>query len=478
MRAGVASILFGALAVLLTVSAVVSAFVSLGLLDTQREQLTVQHLESRANVLSNAIRARCRSRDCDWAAALNGAEPKTTWVMTRNFQVVFGECPTWFSRHPKLQDAFTARQHQTVRHETSNQDIMVSIRPIELSDGGTIVLGLSSPWDISQTYDHMLVLVLILSANLVLILIFGVYLVHRTVVSPIAELEAWVVQRRADETLCELPEISGPKEVKRLKDAFAALLVSLEQKSSGLERSREKLATTQQQLAHRDRLVTVGRVASGIAHEVGNPLSSVIGFLSLLRTPNDLAMMGMQTEDVIQRMDNELERIRKAIRSLLDLSQPVAVLPRSFDLQTVVDDVETIVRVRTKKTTIHKALGPSELRQIYFDPSLLLQVLSNLCLNAVEAMEGEGSIVLTLLEVDEQTVQLCLTDDGPGIEPEILDVIFDEFQTTKREQGGTGLGLSISRSLLRLGGGGLSLMAPQPEVGAGFVVSLPRRSNR
>ena len=82
---------------------------------------------------------------------------------------------------------------------------------------------------------------------------------------------------------------------------------------------------------------------------------------------------------------------------------------------------------------------------------------------------------MILTEADEYSVVLLLTDSGPGIDPIIVDVIFEEFQTTKRAQGGTGLGLSISRSLLTLGGGELSLMSPQPTNGAGFSIRLPRQ---
>ena len=183
--------------------------------------------------------------------------------------------------------------------------------------------------------------------------------------------------------------------------------------------------------------------------------------------------MGLTTSDVMQRMDGELERIRKAIRSLLDLSQPVTVVPKRIDLSDVISDVVTIVSVRTKKTSVHLDLGSEELRTIYFDPDLLLQVLSNLCLNAVEAMNEEGAIHIKLRAFGDNTVRLVLSDTGPGIAPEIADVIFEEFQTTKRDQGGTGLGLSISRSLVTLGGGALGLVLPQPEVGAAFWLNLP-----
>ena len=112
MRTGVASILFGALAVLLTVSAVVSALLSLHLLDNQRDRLVTQHLDGRSTQLAQRIEANCNSRSCAWKSVLQGTMPSNTFVMTRDFKVVFGQCPQWLSRHPAVQDVFASRQRQ------------------------------------------------------------------------------------------------------------------------------------------------------------------------------------------------------------------------------------------------------------------------------------------------------------------------------------------------------------------------------
>lgn len=473
MRAGVASILFGALAVLLTVSAVVSAVLTLHMLQAQRASLLRQAAWQNSAYFSDRILKQCADRNCDWSAVIGTPNLADVLLMTRDFRVVFGKSLPWLARHPAMQDVFQSRQNQMVEHQKEDQSHFAALRSLRLQSGEDILLAVIQRSKTIRTAEDQRLLLTVLGLNLLLILIFGAYLVHRSVVKPIASLEGWVNRRRKDLDSAPAIDIPGPKEVSRLHDAFVALLVALEKKSANLETSREKLALTQQQLAHRDRLVTVGRVASGIAHEVGNPLSSVIGFLSLLRAPKDLDLMGLSGADVMQRMDDELERIRKAIRSLLDLSQPVTVVPKIVDLSEVISDVVTIVNVRTKKTTVHLDLGPKQLRTIYFDPDLLLQVLSNLCLNAVEAMDGEGEIHLQLCAFADNAVRLTLSDTGPGIAPEIADVIFEEFQTTKRDQGGTGLGLSISRSLMTLGGGTLGLVSPQPAVGAAFWLNLP-----
>ena len=113
------------------------------------------------------------------------------------------------------------------------------------------------------------------------------------------------------------------------------LVEMLESQQLVVQDSQARLAQTQQQLAHRERLVTVGRVASGIAHEVGNPLSSVIGFLGILKSRPDYDQLELDEAELISRMDSELERVRKAIRQLLDLSHPVSLEPEDMSLRTI-----------------------------------------------------------------------------------------------------------------------------------------------
>lgn len=473
MRTGIASIILGALAVLLVLSAVISSLVSLHFTARQNTAVLSLTLAEQADIIQSHVLKWCTVQDCDWQKLLPSGEGSSLAVFDRSFQLLAGHEPQQLNYRAAVQDAFTSRQVQSVTYTEQSNVAVAHARPISLLEQPMVVLLVYAKLPQLAQSNERTNLIVLQAINVLLILGFGVYLMRRSVIGPIGDLESWVRDRRASVVTDAPPEIRRPYEIARLRDAFLDLVQSLDHQQAMVEESRVRLAQTQQQLAHRDRLVTVGRVASGIAHEVGNPLSSVIGFLSLLKEQPDFESLGITEAEIIDRMDKELERVRKAVRRLLDLSSPVVLKPQHMLLSEIISDLEMLVKVRNQAIELKVQFPPGEETTVYFDPGVLVQVLSNLCLNAIEAMGQTGMISISVSVSENEAYTILIADEGPGISLAIRDVLFEPFQTTKREDGGTGLGLSISRSLLESAGGSLTLVDPQPDLGAAFLIRLP-----
>lgn len=473
MRTTIASIILGALAVLLLTSTVVSSLVSLHFLAKRDSVVVGRIVEKRVQSLVNLLRTQCASVDCDWSSFVQRYADDSVIVYDRQFQVIVGDVSRVDGHKALVQDAFASRQAQQALLEAEQESTLSFAYPVTLESGEAIVILATTVWADNSADEQHRKLVFIQLLNVFLILAFGVYLMRRTVIAPISVLERWVKARQDNGTAVQAPDLSQPLEIARLRNAFVDLVENLESQRLVVQDSQARLAQTQQQLAHRERLVTVGRVASGIAHEVGNPLSSVIGFLAILKSRPDYDQLDLDEAELLERMDSELERVRKAIRQLLDLSHPVSLQPEQISLKTILKDVETLMKARTLDVRVVVTFKDSEDVVVYFDRGLLIQVLSNLYINAVEAMPGGGAILITVTRRGETDIEILVADEGHGIQPNARDGLFEDFKTTKRDSGGTGLGLSISRSLLESAGGTLELVDPQPARGAAFKITIP-----
>ena len=229
-----------------------------------------------------------------------------------------------------------------------------------------------------------------------------------------------------------------------------------------------------EQLMQQEKLVAVGQLVSGVAHELNNPLAGVIAFAQLLlAAPVPLAEEPRQAVEIIQQ---EARRAAKIVSNLLTFSRQQPAERANAQLNEIVADTLELRRyaLRTADVIVTLALDPG-LPQTWADPSQLQQVVLNLLVNAEQALasvEGDRRIgIRTSMDADEQLV-LAVTDNGPGIAREQLDRIFNPFFTTKPVGQGTGLGLSISDSIIREHGGRIRVESV-PGAGASFIVELP-----
>jgi signal transduction histidine kinase len=234
-----------------------------------------------------------------------------------------------------------------------------------------------------------------------------------------------------------------------------------------LRETNQRLTHTQSELVSAERLATAGKLAAGVAHEVGNPLSSILGYLSIAR----MKSRDGQVVEFLDRIDAEVNRIDKIVRGLLDLGRPSRGEVAPVDLPRLADTVVRLLRVGPDFSKVEVVLQVDAAAVALAEPGPLSQVLINLLLNAAQAMDGKGKVTLSARRGDGGRVVIVVEDSGPGISAEALPRLFEPFFTTRSGGKGTGLGLAVSRTLVQSMGGEISA-ENVPGGGARFTVLL------
>ncbi|MBC7222834.1 MAG: GAF domain-containing protein [Anaerolineae bacterium] len=226
------------------------------------------------------------------------------------------------------------------------------------------------------------------------------------------------------------------------------------------------------QLAQAEKLSAVGQLVSGVAHELNNPLTSVLGYAQLLQMRDDLPS---DVQEDLGRIAAEARRASHIVRSLLTFAQEQKTTRQRVQVNDLVQQVLELQasNLRADGIAVVTDLAP-DLPEISADPYRLQQVLLNLVSNAQQAMaEAHGRGTLTVqTSLREGWLRIAVADDGPGIPPEHLGRVFDPFFTTKEVGQGTGLGLSICYGIVTEHGGHIWAES-QPGQGATFYVELP-----
>lgn len=344
-----------------------------------------------------------------------------------------------------------------------------------LPDGGTARVWVQAAQEDSSTaLVRILVLYAALSALGILVLSYA--LLTRLIVRPIGELTV-AADRLARGVEGARAEPAGAAEIGRLAVTFnrmsadlSAERAALKARLSELERAHRELAQKDASLVRSEKLASVGRLAAGVAHEIGNPLTSILGLVDLLEQGG----LDEATErEFLRRIHAETDRIHRTIRGLLDFSRQGPDEAGSADVKAAVERAVALAGPQKdmRRVTLERRL-PDAAVQARISEEHLVQVVLNLLMNAADAIAGEGSIAIDV-EVDEGHVTVAVTDTGPGIAPEVRDKLFEPFVTTKPSGVGTGLGLAVCHSIAERAGG--SIRAESPESGgARFVMRLPR----
>ena len=234
------------------------------------------------------------------------------------------------------------------------------------------------------------------------------------------------------------------------------------------------------QLAHGERLASVGVLAAGVAHEINNPLASILAGIETLtrwleRGPLDREGLD-EARETLRTLDHEVERCRDITQKLMLLGRPYEAAPQWVDLNRAVQDTVALLRFEVRKHTIDVVEDlASELPPIWAREAGVRGICMNLMINAVQAMRDGGRITLVTRSLGDR-VRLVVEDTGPGIEPDLLPRIWDPFFTTKGVGEGTGLGLSITNRIVTRHGGQITVESP-PGMGARFAVELPIRGS-
>jgi len=221
-----------------------------------------------------------------------------------------------------------------------------------------------------------------------------------------------------------------------------------------------------------DRLVSLGEMAAGLAHEISNPLTAVMGFAYLLQ--QNPATSPEIKEDV-ESIYRESKRAAEVIKNFLAFSRGQAAEKKAEQINGLIENVLKIRQSRMQKANISVNLDLAEgLPSIYCDPAQIQQAILNIILNAEYFMyqtHQRGTLSISTC-LSDSNIKLSIADDGPGITPDKLGHVFDPFYTTKQVGEGTGLGLSICHSIVHEHGGEIYVES-SPGKGAVFTIELP-----
>ncbi len=224
------------------------------------------------------------------------------------------------------------------------------------------------------------------------------------------------------------------------------------------------------QMVHQEKMAALGLLASGVAHEIGNPLTAVSSVAQLLRHRSQDPSMQRQLDLILTHID----RISKIVREMSDFSRPPSMVAAPTDVNEVLKTALHLARYdrRSRDIEVIDQLAP-HLPRVSLVADHLFQVFLNLILNALDAMEKGGQLTLRSRVIGDSIV-VEVEDQGTGIPGELLDRIFDPFFTTKPVGKGTGLGLSVSYGIMNSLGGRIEVRS-EPGRGSTFSVWVPLR---
>lgn len=270
-------------------------------------------------------------------------------------------------------------------------------------------------------------------------------------------------------------------ETERLHKSGKRILVSLteslikNEKGKVIGRSKilrdlTDIRMREEQIQQSERLATVGHMAAGVAHEVGNPLTAISSLVQVCQRKTDDPFIQGQ----LAKVRDHIQRINKIVRDLVDFSRPSSMQKERVNVNEIIKSAVGLLQhdARCRDVDFQLRLSKS-LPAISCVPDQIHQVLVNLLLNAVDAMKGQKKPRVTIsTERDENDIMLTVADDGHGIKEEHQGRIFEPFFTTKEVGSGTGLGLSVSHGIIMKLGGTISVKSDY-ENGATFIIQLP-----
>ncbi len=310
------------------------------------------------------------------------------------------------------------------------------------------------------------------SSCLVAALAIGLF--RRRLLIPIERLRATTTAIAAG-AFGEQVAFDAPEELRDLGAALNAMSAALaayrtqtSETVTRLQAANEELRRAQDALVRTERLASVGRLAAGLAHELGNPLAAVRGYVELLSmdaVPRDADMLG--------RCAGEVERMHVLVRRVLAFARPGVAAVESLHLAAIVVDARESVALAAACLHVDIVVDVAPAVVVQADMGRMHQVFVNLFLNAGAA---GATRVLCRAEVEGDIVTIDVEDDGHGIASELLERVFEPFYTTRAPGEGTGLGLALVRRMLDEQGGSVRVMSPRQDGrGACFTIRLPGR---
>jgi signal transduction histidine kinase len=309
-------------------------------------------------------------------------------------------------------------------------------------------------------------LVVLLSALILII-------VHRSVTRPINGLIIRV-REIASGRRAPLLEKSGRDEIAMLAREFSLMWQQLQKAHLRVVDEQQEKLNLERDLRHSERLASVGRLAAGLAHEIGTPLNIISGRAEFLlrrrRTAEEL-------NDNLNVIRSQSDRIAGIVRQLLEFARRKEPVFRMVSLPALLSDVQNLLRHHIEERGIGVSIqGAERLPPFRGDPEMLQQVFLNLFTNSFHAMRHGGAIKIAAgmaaVSAVEERIWITFEDNGAGILPDHVERVFDPFFTTKDVGEGSGLGLAVSYGIIKDHGGEIRVQS-EPGIFTRFIIELP-----
>lgn len=290
------------------------------------------------------------------------------------------------------------------------------------------------------------------------------YAIARSVTRPLGAITATMKDMAATGDLTRRIPVPADE---RWSDEDARLLATT------FNTMTDSIQRFQREATQRERLSSLGRLSTVVAHEIRNPLMII---KTALRTLRREQVPRERLQAAVRDIDEEIERLNRIVTEVLDFARPIKFDLAHADLNAVAADAVRAAAADGAKPAVQLSLDPA-IREVTTDADRLRQVLVNVLGNAIQALEGDGTmprsgapIRLETKKLDDEHVAITIKDRGRGIPPDVLPRVFDPYFTTRRT--GTGIGLAISRNIVE-GLGGRITVASAPDHGTEVRIELP-----
>jgi signal transduction histidine kinase len=357
----------------------------------------------------------------------------------------------------------------------------------DLSGIKMIVLCLDDIYQMLRQSQKIIILYVI--ANFIILLLFSVYRLSRLIIRPIHRFIRMTDDFRVKDRLYfthgknfqEFNQLS--KALNHMVDTIETDKDSLQHSLEELEKANTELKNAQHEIIRAEKLASVGRLSAGLAHEIGNPIGIVLGYLDLLKSRPKLKDDDV-CQDFLKRAQDEINRINTVIRQLLDFSRSPSVDAKIVSMHALVRDVVEMMSGQPLMSEVTIDYQFDDIvNTVNIDSDQIRQVLINLIINAADSIKAsenanKGSIRIAseLIPAHERsgsnnqsTFVLKVSDNGTGISNDNIEFIFDPFFTTKEPGKGTGLGLSVSYMIIEQAGGRI---IAKSEIGKGTTMMI------
>jgi signal transduction histidine kinase len=305
----------------------------------------------------------------------------------------------------------------------------------------------------------------------------GYLLFHRTVIGPIRDVAQLAGKVSGLTAMQELSDSGHFREdIQKISASLRGMITRIVEDRSEMERLVEQLQKTNQELAaaqeglvRSEKMAATGRLAAGLAHEIGNPLQILMGYVELLQR-------GPTTDsspEIMERMNQELKRIHEILGKLIEFARPTGDTVQTCDINALVRDCGSLLKGRKgfRDIEVVQVLDPG-LEPVETQPEKVRQVLINLLFNAADAMPESGGKIVLRTRGLANNLEIEVEDNGSGVPSEVLSKVFDPFFTTKEPGRGTGLGLAVCLSLVESLGGTIDIRSEEGK-GTAVLVRLP-----